>query len=151
MNNNNSVWCRFGTSFIAKGTVRRTDHRLYVPTARSYCTLYFLPSHDDFSSRRYCFLYSGYYTVFFYRFPAQDVNVSTVSAARNRFRRSCCSLNYNMMKFGSKNSTNTPIKCTIRLLDDSQLLDSEFQVQTVVCSRIERINVSYIINSLYKI
>jgi len=67
-------------------------------------------------------------SVFFYCFPAQDLNVSAVSTVQNYFRRSCCSLKYNMMKFGSKNSANTPIKCTIRLLDDNQLLDSEFQV-----------------------
>ncbi|XP_027851154.2 FERM domain-containing protein 5 isoform X3 [Aphis gossypii] len=44
-----------------------------------------------------------------------------------------------MMKFGSKNSTNTPIKCTIRLLDDSQLLDSEFQINEKGSSLINRI------------
>jgi len=90
--------------------------------------------------------------VYFYRFTTQDSNVSTVSSARNPFRRSCCSLNYNMMKFGSKNSTNTPIKCTIRLLDDSQLLDSEFQVDISMNGNLlKRINVSFIIISQYKI
>ncbi|XP_015365170.1 PREDICTED: FERM domain-containing protein 3-like [Diuraphis noxia] len=44
-----------------------------------------------------------------------------------------------MMKFGSKNSANTPIKCTIRLLDDNQLLESEFQINEKGSSLINRI------------
>ncbi|XP_022174336.1 FERM domain-containing protein 5 isoform X1 [Myzus persicae] len=44
-----------------------------------------------------------------------------------------------MMKFGSKNSANTPIKCTVRLLDDNQLLDSEFQINEKGSSLISRI------------
>lgn len=42
------------------------------------------------------------------------------------------------MKFGSKHSGNAPIKCTVRLLDDTQLLDSEFQVRAQCVQDVSR-------------
>ncbi|XP_025423092.1 FERM domain-containing protein 5 isoform X2 [Sipha flava] len=44
-----------------------------------------------------------------------------------------------MMKFGSKHSGNAPIKCTVRLLDDTQLLDTEFQINEKGSSLINRV------------
>jgi len=136
MNNDHSVRC-VCTSVVTyhKGIlcVFSPDWPPTVRPGRIACYTLF-PSHNDF------FFFSPFprqvITVFLLLFSSQDSHVSAVSAARNSFRRSCCSLKYNMMKFGSKNSANTPIKCTIRLLDDNQLLDSEFQVWSwVVNSR----------------
>lgn len=55
-----------------------------------------------------------------------------------------------MMKFGSKSSANAPIKCTVRLLDDTQILDSEFQINekgsgliSRVCEQLDLIEMDY--------
>ncbi|XP_050429649.1 FERM domain-containing protein 3 isoform X5 [Adelges cooleyi] len=55
-----------------------------------------------------------------------------------------------MMKFSSKNSVTTSIKCTVRLLEDTQLLDLEFQCHekgstliTRVCEELDLIEKDY--------
>lgn len=35
-----------------------------------------------------------------------------------------------MLRFGSRNDVNTTFKCTVRLLEDTEVLELEFQVST---------------------